>query len=129
MAKEYGLDISCVDDIDPSLSLVSGSEGLMQAVARRWMTRAGELFYDPDYGTDIHDWIGTMVVAGRIEARLEAEALKDERVRSCSVAVEFVPEEKRFKVKAVVTGNDLDDYRFTLAVSDVTVELLNEGNA
>jgi hypothetical protein len=123
---DYGTDFAGVEDLDAGLSVVSGGTGLMQAVSRRWITSAGELFYAPDYGEDLHQWIGANVITGRIEARLEAEALKDERVKSCSVSVEYVPEEKLFRVKAAVTGKNSDSYRLTLDVSEVTVALLTE---
>lgn len=136
MATEYGSDISCVDDIDPDLSTVSGSTALLQAVARRWDTPpvpfGGGLFYDPDYGYGIRRHINAVARPEQIEAGLEAEALKDERVRACPLRVELLErddDERRrppIRVTASVVGADGTTYPLTLDVSSVTVALLRE---
>jgi len=91
-----GTTLSCVDDVDQNLTYVSGRLALAQAVARRWITDPGELFYAPDYGAGLRRLLsGSVGSAGSIAARLEAEARKDERVEACKVDVQIEGEEIR----------------------------------
>ena len=136
MAADYGSDISCLGDLDRDLSIVSGSDALLQAVVRRWDTPNrpfdGGLFYDASYGYETRRWINTQANPARIQAGLEAQALLDDRVTGCKVAASLLTrndEERRrppIKVTAIVFGDQRDSYPLTVAVSDLTVELLRE---
>ncbi len=83
-----GTDFSGTDDIDNNLTPVSGRLMLAQAVARRWLTEPGSLFYDPEYGYGLKRLLNASIDStGAIAAGLSAEALKDERVETCVVDV------------------------------------------
>ncbi len=83
-----GTDFSGVDDIDNNLTMVSGRKMLAQAIVRRWITDPGGLFYDPEYGAGLLNYLSDIVDdVGSIAALLSAEARKDERVEDCQVSV------------------------------------------
>jgi hypothetical protein len=124
MATDFGTDISCVTDLDPSLSVVSGRRLLAEAIARRWITVPGGLFYDAEYGGGLLLYLsGEMQSVDAIGAQLENEALKDERVLGAQVTVTFGGETLR--VRALLSDAQ-GPFPFTLLVSQLSVELLLE---
>lgn len=116
-----GTDISCVDDVDPNLTPVSGRLALAQAIARRWITDPGELFYAPDYGAGLRSYLNAAIDSpGAIAARLEAEARKDERVEACKVDVTFAQE----RLEIVGRINDAQGpFTFTFQLTSATTVL------
>jgi hypothetical protein len=92
MATDFGTDFATLggDDLDPTFRLVTGNEGLRFAAARRFTT--SELFYDATYGEDLRGWLGEATTAAgraRMQARLAAQALQDERIRRASARVTY----------------------------------------
>lgn len=89
MAIDYGSDLSCLDDFEEEVRAITDPKLLIaQALIRRWMTPRGMLLDDPDYGTDLaefmHEEVDELTLA-RMRAEARAEALKDERVVECTV--------------------------------------------
>lgn len=85
MAVNYGTDISCTTDIDPSFRLVSGSELMREVIVRRLTCRKGSLLSDPLYGIDIRDFLNSRIdskALTRIQSIVTGELLNDERVLS-----------------------------------------------
>ena len=85
---DLGTDFYCEGDITPNLRVVGGRLNLALALTRRlW----GQLFYDPNYGFDIREWInscsGTM---WEVEAEIRNEFLKDERVEQVECSAELI---------------------------------------
>lgn len=79
-------------DLDPTFTPLDGDRNALENVGRRWLTPRGTLpgDADGDFGTDVRSWIqsrqsGTSRV--RLKLALEAEARKEERIRSCTVTV------------------------------------------
>lgn len=123
---DLGVDIRCLTDIDPTLSLVSGRECLALSVARRWWMNRGALFYDPDAGTNVIDRLNDDISDDEAQSfgpQLEDEALKDERVQACEVDVTFDSRFGRLVIKSVLQDAD-GPFRLILAVSDVTAAIL-----
>lgn len=123
---DLGDDFSCVFDIDWNLTEVSGRLAVAQAVARRWITFPGTLFYDPTYGFGLELYLNEPAEnLGGLSTALENEALKDERVAACSCVV--TADQGELSVRATLED---DDGPFTLVVTlpNVTVQLLNEEN-
>lgn len=122
-----GVDLYCISDLDPAGRTVSGTEALAQALARRLQTPRGALAAigdDPDYGTDLRDYVGADTGVGaeaEIEAAVRAECLKDERVRDVDVTASIANRVLTVGVRVASTAGSL---RFVLAVSAVTVDLL-----
>lgn len=123
---DLGTDISAVFDIDPSLTMVSGRYALAEAVARRWITVPGGLFYDPTYGAGLLTFLhGAVQSPETIGTMLENEALKDERVATCNAEVTFEGDELRVVARI---ADDIGPFRFVLNVSALSVELLLENS-
>ncbi len=126
MATDYGSDIHCIDDIDPSFSVVTGRLAVAQALARRLGTPRGGLFYDPEYGFDLRQFANAgfnQALSFQISAGIEAECVKDERVRSASASVTYDAQTERLTT-AVDGISDAGPFRLVLSVSSVTVEVL-----
>jgi phage baseplate assembly protein W len=88
-----GVDLDCLTDITPGLALAAGTDNLMKALARRLITPRGGLFYDPDYGLDLREYLHAGVTAAQIatlSGSVEAEVEKDPRVQSADASVSFV---------------------------------------
>lgn len=129
---DLGSDISCVTDIDPMLTSVDGREALGQAIARRLGTPRGGLFYDANYGTDLRSFLNAHVTAERVAQAVEAEALKDERVRSASARITFVDAGSPGATAETLGSMEIEltlvdaagPFVLTLLVGSVTVALL-----
>jgi len=132
VSSNLGTDINTpitngVPDLDPMFTLVSGRTALVQALARRLTTKHGMLEWigdDPEYGHDVREYLGEDVGPRAefvIASRVQAECLKDERVRAAQVT----PTLTAGRLSLAVRITDAEGpFRFTLAVSDVSVELL-----
>lgn len=128
----FGSDFSGINDIDPNWSYLANSPttpndesiALTQAIARRLTTPRGGLFYDLNYGTDIRDFISSSIPIAQAISAIEAECRKDERVDDCDVTISVVADEwfVTIECKAHASG----PFALTLAVSAVSVELLNQ---
>lgn len=116
-----GWDFSCVDDVDQDLAPVSGRLCVAQAVARRWITNRGELFYDPEYGAGLRNYIsGNTQNIGTLAGRLEDEARKDERVDDCKCSVDVVGE--TLTVRGVLVAAS-GPFALVLSLSQTTLTL------
>lgn len=131
MATDYGTDISTfagvggLVDIDPRFPLISGPRVPLEHVARRLMTMSGTLPGGQDGGFDLTTMAGkrmSAVTIKRAEARIAAEAARDQRVRSAEARIEQVSQD-RFRVRVSVRLVD-GPFSLVLSVSSVTVELL-----
>ena len=114
-------------DLDPTFALCAGRAQLAQAIGRRITTRRGTLAWigdDPDYGVDVRDYLGSDAdaqTASRIAAMVEAEVLRDERVRACQATATVADGTLTLSLRLA----DADGpFRLVLAVSAVTVDLL-----
>jgi len=84
-----GTDISAIPDLNWTPK--TGLANLGEALTRRLGTPRGQLFYDPDYGYDLRDWINcgfSPTQIAQIAAAVVAECLKDERVVACACSVQ-----------------------------------------
>lgn len=124
MAVDLGTDVGGVFDINPEGKLVSGRRCLAEAVARRLITPRGRLIDDPNYGTDLREYLnddmGPRDLAIMFSAA-SAECLKDERVVGADVTGTFV----NGVVTLNITITDSDGpFTLVLTVSHVTVQIL-----
>jgi hypothetical protein len=116
-----GTDFDGVMDIDKNLTPVSGRRMLAQAVARRWLTEPGGLFYAPDYGYGLKRHLNASIDnPGSIAAGLRAEAMKDERVEDCQVDVTYQDEELVIKGRL---SDAVGPFDLTLRLSQTTLTL------
>jgi phage baseplate assembly protein W len=142
MTIDYGTDISCtlvtetlpfpdgtvrtqqVWDAPDGFPEVSGRAGLVEALLRRLVTPRGQLLGEPDYGTDVRDWINderSITEGSRLGAAVAAELAKDERVKSASATASF----DGTTLTIVITLVDAQGpFKLTLAVDQVDVKVL-----
>jgi len=123
---DYGQDFDFLIGLDPRLRLLGGLANLEQALVHRLTTPRGGLFYDANYGTDIRVYLNEAVtpqVQARVRADVQAECTKDERVLTCTAATSFDSASDRLLVQLAVQ-TAAGPFRFVLAVTSVTVELL-----
>lgn len=131
--SELGVDINCLTDIDPNLTLASGWRNLANALGRRLLTDNGFLFdttgdaQAADYGEDIRKKLNagfTSDDARLLEGRIQQQMLQDERVAAADVDVVFV-----FSTSSLTITIDIETKEgpFTLImnVSQLTVEILD----
>ncbi len=126
----YGFDLSCVDDLDPMFPSVSGRTVLVQAIARRLTTSRGGLFYDPDYGLDIRDWLSEGLTPGKVlelEIAIAAQCRRDQRVESAHATCVLDLITLIMTVSVELT-DALGPFSFVMNVSAATVTLLSDGN-
>src|SRR5687767_9637038 len=121
---DLGPDIGGVSDISPGLDEVTGRLALLQAVARSWSDLAGSLFYDRNYGKGLALWLNSAVQnTSSIEAALEDEARKDERVEACQVTVTFSGE--TLSISGSITDED-GPFEFTVTADKLNTTVLLE---
>jgi phage baseplate assembly protein W len=117
-----GTDFGGLLDISPAMTMVSGRKALGQALARRLMTPRGHLFYDPDYGTDIRDYLNDSFNSYIVNSQIRNELMKDERVSDVAVSSSFNADSQTLSIQIKVTDNE-GDFNLTLSVSSVDYKL------
>jgi hypothetical protein len=137
--EEFGLDVRMfVDgagppDLDPLFTEIDGAEAVAQVVALRTFTprfpSPGYLIGSENEGIFLPDF-----VQGKIDSKtkfivqqlVRAQTRKDERVASAKVTVDADAAAQSMNIDIAGTTSDDEPFEFTLSVSGVTVELLNE---
>lgn len=128
----FGSDFAGVDDLDANWSFLENSPttpnveslALAQAIARRLTTPRGGLFYDPNYGTDLRDFIGSSITVPTAISLIETECLKDERVETAKATITVLGETWTIKIEC--KANSGATFELTLSVDKVTVALLSQ---
>lgn len=105
---------------------VSGLENLARAIARRYITPRGALWYAPGYGLDLRRYLNEAMTPELLEEMrilVEQEAEKDPRVRFAEASVAPEPDH-RVRV-ALRLETDQGPFDLILSVDRVSVEVLN----
>lgn len=122
-----GSDISGVEDLDPNLTFLEGEEeeklAFTQAIARRFVTPQGGLWYKPTYGLDLRSFLADTIRPEIVEAAISAQARLDERCVNCSATI-TVQEDGNWKVDIFPVTEDGQEYQFTFLVTTEKVSLL-----
>ncbi len=95
-------------------------------MARSLCTERGSIEEEPDRGFDIRNWINGKWTQQRLfqaQQSIVREALKDERVYSCTAALRFA--NRRLDVEINIETME-GTFRLVLAITDVSVEVLTE---
>lgn len=126
MATDYGSDVSCITDIDPTGRTVTGRELVAEALVRRLMTPRGRLMGDPDYGLDLRQYVNADMSPrdiASLRSAVVAECEKDERVASADTEATL----DSVGVLTLTIAIELSEEAFALVVSasDVTVQLVS----
>lgn len=121
----YGLDLSCVTDLSPTLAEVdpASADAIVEAVTRRYITPRGRLPDDADYGLDVRAHVNRGATERDLRAlsgALRGEAQKDDRVLEASVQLAAALQDPTIRARVVVTPADpeLQPFEFTFAVTD-----------
>lgn len=125
-----GSDFSGFDDLDPRLTFLEGDANEItacaQAVARRFITPRGGLFYDQSYGLDLRAFLSDTANPDLVAKQICAEARKEQRVTDCAASITVNGDTWTVVINpSIDTGRS---FTLTLAVSAVTVELLTVAN-
>ncbi len=105
--------------------MVSGFRVVGESIYRRWITPRGRLIGYPDYGTDLTQFINDDMSKRDIaamNASLQAEALKDERVTGATVTSTLANDGTLTIVGVFDTGQG--PFTLTIAASEVSVKIL-----
>ena len=122
---DLGRDLSCLDDLTADFREVTGRRRLAEAVARRYQTDRGTLIGDPNYGFNLTNLVNADVSPADLiaaQSGAEAEALKEEQVRSAVVTMTLAADGLLTVTCKLVDADG--PFTLTLAVSDVTVQIL-----
>jgi len=129
MATDFGQDISCISDLDPTFAMVSGRTALVQSLARRFMTRRGSLWYALEEGLDLRDTLNESLSPADVQQLrkdIETECLKDERVAAARASVALNQTTHQMTV-SVILRDGTGPFQLVLGVSAVSVTILNGG--
>lgn len=129
MSNDYGSDFSAVGDLDPYLTFLDGDsepQGLTEALARRFDTPRGGLFYDPSYGLALSQFLLDCVDPSVAEQAIVAEALKDERVARCKCLITINPDGS-WKIQINPQDEAGKVYELVFLADSTKVSLLTQG--
>lgn len=123
----YGSDLDCLSDLTGAMAETSGLHMLTQALCRRLITPRGTLIDDPNYGFDVRQFLGADLGPAdiaRIQAGIDAELLKDERILSSQSSVTLAAVAGVLTIGTTITPSAGPTFQLVLAVSSVTTTLL-----
>lgn len=120
-SPNFGTDVSTVPDLWADMRVTSGTRLVSECVYNRYRTPRGSLKDDLNCGYDLSqlldDDINTSDL-GSITAKVQAEAVKDERVQSCAANVTLDASGDLTVTIACTTA--LGPFSLVLGVSSVT---------
>lgn len=130
----YGRDLSCTTELDPNLAEVDpfSTRAIAEALLRRYITPAGSLEDDPDYGEDIRG-AENMGATTRdllaLSGKLRNEGQKDDRVDSLEVTVSTpsdVLRTRTLNIKIYVHPRDANQPSFAMTLACSSGEVILE---
>lgn len=121
-----GGDIDCILDVGKNLAIASGLRNIGNAIARRLVTPRGGLFYDPNYGLDVRNFVNagfTPQQLAQVQGDITAEVAKDERIENPVVTV---LQNLATATMSITITCDLAEgpFAFIVNVNSLTVSLL-----
>lgn len=124
MATDFGTDITAI----PALSFEqkTGIANLGEAMARRFQTPPGGLFYDEEYGRDLRELVNRRFTDDMIHeeaAGIAAEAEKDARILAADASLERMGD-RDYKLTLTLDTAE-GPFALVMAIGAVTVEVLH----
>lgn len=113
-----GLDIGGVDDFDAFLSYTTPAQAAGERVMCSLLHAPGTLWWAPDRGTDIRQFLHRDASSDEIQIAVAAEAEKEETVESAIVVATKFGDELQLRVELTLT-QDEGRVTLTLAVNQV----------
>ncbi len=133
-APNYGTDLSVTPnangilDIQPTLQYATGINVLVQSLICRQMCVRGTVIDAPNEGMDLRTYIRqglTQEKLADLPSVVQKELLRDQRVKAVTVSGNYNTAENSLTLNEVITPVTGSPFSLTLAVSAVTVTLLN----
>jgi hypothetical protein len=126
MATEFGITVLTIgNELTPDLRLISGPIVVLNDLLQRFATPHNSWDVDRDYGCALSQWVNEADPdVGTMQARIEAECRKDERVL---IARAQVLESTNGELTVDIgIQSKAGPFTFTLAVDALTVTLLSQ---
>lgn len=116
---DYGIDVSCLPDLDDTFAPLAGIAVIAQAIARS--------LEDAQYGVDLRQWLNESLEAANVfhlQQTIEAQCLKDERVQSATAVVSQL---SLYQLQIAINVEPMQSgpFRLVVNVTALTVELLS----
>lgn len=133
-APNYGTDLSVTPnadgilDIQPTLQYATGIDVLVQSLICRQMCVRGTVIDAPNDGIDLRTYIRqglTQAALADLPSVVQKELQRDQRVKSATVTGSYNTATNSLTLNEKITPVTGSPFTLTLAVSAVTVELLN----
>nr|PZN59898.1 MAG: hypothetical protein DIU58_17125 [Sphaerobacter thermophilus] len=124
--QDHGTDLAGITALDWTLSTVGGKRALAHAILRRLTTPRGGLFYDPTYGYNVPELIGSTVPASIVEQRVLEQVLAEEEVEDARCTVTLTGSTLRIEIQVVAADGPFD---LVLTQNELTLEALLDGEA
>lgn len=129
MATDYGTGIASISvagglDLDRYFRRITGPRVVLHAVARRFVTPRGSLWWAPDEGYDVRSLLLEGVRPAQLptyEREIATEAERDERVLSADVTMSFANDVLRIAMTLRLAAGT---FVLVLAVSAVSVDVI-----
>jgi len=124
VVTDYGTDIV----IGKTVSLVSGTLNLINAVYRRLQTPRGGLFYDPNYGEDVRLYLNGQIdtdILDQIKVNIEQQVQLDARVRTATATVTFNSQAYSLRIILQVVPIVGQSFTLVLSVDKLSVTILS----
>ena len=124
---DYGVDIYCLDDLDPGFALITGRQVLAQDIYHGWTTQKGTLVYDADWGEDVSLLLSEVMSPQTIaswQGRLAAQAERDDRVQTAAAAISFNEATQTATIVGQITPLVGGPFKMVMQVSQLSTALL-----
>ena len=124
---DYGGDILTFPDLDDTFTPINSVHAVLDALARRFVTRRGLLWNHPDYGRDLRLYLNGSIDTGllaQMKSDVEDQAMQDERVDTASASVKFSQSTKTATVSINVASSQ-GPFSLVLAVSALSVDIIS----
>lgn len=125
MAVDFGSDILVFPGLDVTMTAVTGTRVVAEAVAKRLITPRGLLWRHPNYGFDLRQFLNDVVddaLLFRIKDGVERQAEEDERVFSAQADVSFDSGSKKLSVKLSLQTNE-GPFDLVLLITELNVSV------
>jgi hypothetical protein len=98
-----GKDIKGVTDVDAFLTVTNGPRAAAEAVMRSLLHNPGVLWWAPDQGHNIQNYLHGFFDKERIELAVSQQAEREERVQEANVTATILGKELQLRVDLVLT--------------------------
>ena len=113
-----GRDIKGVTDVDKFLTLTNPPRAAAEAVMRSLLHNPGILWWAPERGHDLHQYLHAFFDKERIELAVRQQAEREERVDSARVTATLLGTELQLQVELTLTQDEAK-VAFTLNIGSL----------